>query len=228
MQTRLESEHPPAPTPELPLIAGDFTGKDILSLDQFDPGSLDKLFQATNIIRNSSVEKNMNLIPGCQVGLYFGEASRRTISSFSVGTSLVGGDPHPFRRKPAFSIEDPEFTYDILTLAAHYDAIVIRHPETGAIRKAWETTAWLKERGENVGPVINAGDGGLGEHPTQALLDLYTIKQHKGRLDHLTGVIARDLLYGRTVKSLIRGLALYPDNTIYLLSPPKPNYRKLN
>ncbi|MCH7605497.1 hypothetical protein IID24_05945 [Patescibacteria group bacterium] len=67
-------------------------------------------------------------------------------------------------------------------------------------------------------PVINAGDG-IGEHPTQALLDLFTIFEHKGTLAGLKGLVAGDLLNGRTVHSLLKGLSLYPGNTVYLLSP---------
>jgi aspartate carbamoyltransferase len=67
-------------------------------------------------------------------------------------------------------------------------------------------------------PVINAGDG-IGEHPTQALLDLYTIYETFGKLSNLIVLFAGDMLNGRTVHSLMRGLALYPQNTVYLLSP---------
>jgi aspartate carbamoyltransferase catalytic subunit len=67
-------------------------------------------------------------------------------------------------------------------------------------------------------PIINAGDG-VGEHPTQALLDLYTIYDRIGSLDNLTVLMAGDILNGRTVHSLIRGLSLYKNNTVYLLSP---------
>jgi aspartate carbamoyltransferase catalytic subunit len=67
-------------------------------------------------------------------------------------------------------------------------------------------------------PIVNAGDG-IGEHPTQALLDLYTIFEKTKRLDGLTGVIAGDMLNGRTVHSLIRGLSKYKNNTLYLMSP---------
>src|SRR6185437_16681617 len=88
--------------------------------------------------------------------------------------------------------------------------IVIRHPERGAAIKAAEAAKFV--------PILNAGDG-PGEHPTQTLLDLYTIYEKFGKLNNLTGVVAGDILYGRTVKSLIRGLSLYEGNTLYLLSP---------
>src|SRR5690606_3803648 len=86
-----------------------------------------------------------------------------------------------------------------------------RHPEKGAAQKAAQSVTI---------PVINAGDG-IGEHPTQALLDLYTIYEKKERLDNLAILIAGDLLNGRTVHSLLRGLSYFKNNTVYLLSPPE-------
>jgi aspartate carbamoyltransferase len=85
----------------------------------------------------------------------------------------------------------------------------MRHHQAGAAKIAARVSTI---------PIINAGDG-VGEHPSQALLDLYTIYEHTGRLDNLTLLIAGDILNGRTVHSLIRGLSLYKNNTVYLLSP---------
>jgi aspartate carbamoyltransferase len=96
------------------------------------------------------------------------------------------------------------------------DAIVMRHPQQGSVARAAEVADI---------PVINAGDG-IGEHPTQTLLDLFTILERFGRLDSLTGLIAGDLLNGRTVHSLLKALTLYKNNTIYLLSPQKLQLEK--
>ena len=89
------------------------------------------------------------------------------------------------------------------------DLIVIRHPENGSAKRAADVAT---------APVINAGDGS-NEHPTQALLDLYTIQSRFGKLTNLKVLVAGDLLYGRTARSLLQGLSLYKGNTIYLLSP---------
>jgi len=98
----------------------------------------------------------------------------------------------------------------IRTFEAYCDAIVIRHPIVGTAQKAAEAAKFV--------PIINAGDGN-GDHPTQALLDLYTIYEKFGRLDNLTGVLAGDPFNSRTIHSLIEGLSLYNGNTLYLLSP---------
>ena len=95
------------------------------------------------------------------------------------------------------------------TFETYSDAIVMRHPEIGSASNA-AATAKI--------PIINAGDG-IGEHPTQALLDMYTIFNKFGRLDNLTGVFAGDMLHGRTVHSLLRGLSIFKYNKAYLLSP---------
>lgn len=103
------------------------------------------------------------------------------------------------------SIEDA-----IRVISGYADAIVIRHPEIGAAdRAALAATV----------PVINAGDG-AGHHPTQALLDLYTIRKELGRLDRLRVALVGDLRHGRTVRSLASLLARFPDNELVLVSPP--------
>ena len=85
----------------------------------------------------------------------------------------------------------------------------MRHPIKGTLKSVAETVEI---------PVINAGDG-IGEHPTQALLDMFSIWEKFGRLTNLKGLMAGDMLNGRTVHSLIRGLSIFPGNSIYLLSP---------
>lgn len=206
----------PTPNPEPEKINGKFAGKDILSMDQFDQPSLEQLFEVTDRINNLNRSQRLAVLQRSAVTLYFSEGSWRTYGSFSSGTARLGGIPLD-ARQASVDIDDIEFVRDVSTFMDQSDLIVIRHPQTESAKKAWEIS--MSQRNKKVVPIINAGDGGNGEHPTQALLDLYTIIQHKGRLDHLTGAIARDLLFGRTVKSLIRGLALYPGNTLYLLSP---------
>jgi aspartate carbamoyltransferase len=93
---------------------------------------------------------------------------------------------------------------------AYSDALVLRHRIPGSARLAADTVSSI--------PVINAGDGN-NEHPTQTLLDLYTLYEKFGRLEHLTGLLAGDVLNSRTIHSLMRGLSLFKGNTVYLLSP---------
>lgn len=94
-------------------------------------------------------------------------------------------------------------------LENYADILVMRHPEIGSVEKV--------ARSVNI-PVLNAGDG-AGEHPTQALMDMFTIYEKFGKLDGVKGLIAGDLLNGRTVHSLLQGLSLFNDITIYLLAP---------
>jgi aspartate carbamoyltransferase len=95
------------------------------------------------------------------------------------------------------------------TIESFSDAIVMRHPEKGIHHKM---TKYLKH------PIFNAGDG-AGEHPTQALLDLYTIKRELGHLDGLTITLLGDLKYGRTVHSLLRLFGLFDNVSVNLVSP---------
>ncbi|MBI4084291.1 MAG: aspartate carbamoyltransferase [Candidatus Levybacteria bacterium] len=196
-------------------IGSDFKGKDILSLDQFDPQSLTALFTTVDILAPIAKEaKPSDILKGNIVTLLFFEPSSRTFGSFSGAIKRLGGQTidvqDPIR---VSSVAKGETLSDTIKVFESYcDAIVIRHPEIGAPRKAAEAAFFV--------PVINAGDG-TGEHPTQALMDLYTLNKRFGRLDSLTALMAGDILNGRTVHSLIRGLSHYKNNTVYLLSPEK-------
>ena len=98
----------------------------------------------------------------------------------------------------------------IRVIGGYVDGIVLRHPEVGAAERAAAVATV---------PVINAGDG-PGHHPTQALLDLFTIKKELGRLDHLRVGLAGDLRNGRTVRSLALLLSRFPGNELVMISPP--------
>lgn len=194
-------------------INGNFKGKDIVSLKQFSSKDIHILFPLTKKMKDLVLsEKESRMLAGRIVTLLFYEPSSRTLGSFSAATKLLGGQTVEVIDPTTFSSVSKGETFEdtIRVFEAYCDTIVIRHPEKGAAAKAAETATRV--------PVINAGDG-VGEHPTQALLDLYTVYEKFGRLDNLTGVLAGDMLNGRTIKSLLRGLSLYPNNTTYLLSP---------
>lgn len=196
-------------------IDGNFKGKDIISLDQFTPRNLKILFRlASKMKRVALASKSSHILAGKVVTLLFYEPSSRTFGSFAAAIKLIGGqtieilDPKNFS-----SVSKGETLEDtIRTFESYSDAIVMRHPVVGTALKASEAAKFV--------PIINAGDG-IGEHPTQALLDLYTIYDKHGKLDNLVGVMAGDIFNGRTIHSLIRGLSLFKKNTIYLLSPSK-------
>lgn len=194
-------------------INGNFKGKDIISLDQFSPKDLKILFKLTpkmkKIAQNAKPSK---ILAGNIITLLFYEPSSRTFGSFSAAVKQLGGQTVEIQNPQQFSsvAKGETLTDTIRVFEAYSDAIVIRHPETGTAASVASIAQFV--------PIINAGDG-IGEHPTQALLDLYTIYERFGKLNNLTGVLAGDILNGRTVHSLIRGLSLFSKNTLYLLSP---------
>lgn len=196
-------------------IDNNFKGKDILSLDQFDPQSLTTLFNTIDTLAPIAKEaKPSDILKGNIVTLLFFEPSSRTYGSFSGAIKRLGGqtidvqDPHKVS-----SVAKGETLSDTIKVFESYcDAIVIRHPEVGSAKAASDAAFFV--------PIINAGDG-TGEHPTQALMDMYTLQKRFDRLDNLTALMAGDILNGRTVHSLIKGLSHYKNNTIYLLSPEK-------
>lgn len=188
-------------------------GVDILSLDQFSKKDLLLLFTHAKRMR-SIVEKNKpsTLLAGHIVTLLFYEPSSRTFGSFSSAVKRLGGQTIAIQNpQTVSSVAKGESLEDtIRTFVSYSDAIVIRHPEKGSAKKAADTATI---------PVINAGDG-TGEHPTQALYDLFTIYEKFKRLDNLSVLCTGDMLNGRTIHSLMRGFALFKGNTVFLLSPP--------
>lgn len=195
------------------VLNGNYEGKDIVSLDQFNKKSLEILFEHTE--RMGEIAKKAlpsRILAGNLVVLLFYEPSSRTRGSFDAAVKQLGGQTVVVENPQQFSSVAKGETFEdtIRTFEAYSDAIVLRHPLTGSAAKAAEVARYV--------PIINAGDG-IGEHPTQALLDLYTIWEYTGRLSGLKGLVAGDVLNGRTVHSLIRGLSLYEGNELYLLSP---------
>ncbi len=194
-------------------INGDFKNKDILSLNQFSIKDIDILFKLTKKMKDLAVNtRPSKMLEGNIVALIFYEPSTRTFSSFSASVKQLGGqtievlDPKHF----SSASKGETLTDTIRVLEAYCDCIVLRHPQKGTAKAAADAAFFV--------PIINAGDG-IGDHPTQALLDMCTIHEKHERLDNLTGVIAGDLLNGRTVHSLIKGLSIYQNNILYLLSP---------
>lgn len=194
-------------------INGKFKGKDIISLDQFSPKDISILFKLTQKMKKIAVNaQSSKILAGKIVTLIFYEPSSRTFGSFGAAIKQLGGQTVDILNPQVFSSVSKGETLEdtIRVFEAYSDAIVIRHPVAGTAKTAAEAAKFV--------PIINAGDG-IGEHPTQTLLDLCTINEKFGRLNNLMGIMAGDLLNGRTVHSLLRGLSLYKNNTVYLLSP---------
>jgi len=197
---------PPA-RPENPYLPfGDhrtapFYGRDILSVKQFNRQDLDYIFGVAHEMREM-VQRigTFDLLKGKILASLFYEPSTRTSSSFTSAMERLGGSVIPINEVRYSSITKGESLPDtVRTLECYADVIVLRHPEVGASALA---AKYARK------PIINAGDG-VGEHPTQALLDLFTILEELNRVDGLTVTMLGDLKYGRTVHSLARLLALF-------------------
>ncbi len=194
----------PASSPHLPF--GDYKntpwyGKDIISVKQFNREDLEYIFAVAHEMR-TMVERvgTFDLLKGKILANLFYEPSTRTSSSFTASMERLGGSVIPINEVKYSSVSKGESLPDtIRTLECYADVIVLRHPETGSAAIAAKAARK---------PVINAGDG-VGEHPTQALLDAFTIREELGHLDGLTVTMLGDLKYGRTVHSLSRLLSLY-------------------
>ena len=142
----------------------------------------------------------------------FFEASTRTRLSFETSMHRLGASVVGFSDSANTSLgKKGETLADTISVISTYvDAIVMRHPQEGAARLATEFSG-------NV-PVLNAGDGS-NQHPTQTLLDLFTIQETQGRLDNLHVAMVGDLKYGRTVHSLTQALAKFDGNRFYFIAP---------
>lgn len=201
------------PSPYLPF--GDrqdapFYGKDILSVRQFNRPNLEYIFgvaaEMEEMVRRIG---SFDLLKGKILANLFYEPSTRTSSSFTAAMERLGGSVIPINEVRYSSVSKGESLPDtVRTLEAYADVIVLRHPEVGSA----ELAAKYARK-----PIINAGDG-VGEHPTQALLDLFTIHQEMGRIDGLNITMVGDLKYGRTVHSLARLLTLF-DVRLNYVSP---------
>ncbi|OGT24978.1 MAG: aspartate carbamoyltransferase, partial [Gammaproteobacteria bacterium RBG_16_66_13] len=204
MATFVPANERRASSPHLPF--GDmrhapFYGKDILSVLQFTRGDLDYIFGVAKEMR-AMVERvgTFDLLKGKILANLFYEPSTRTSSSFTSAMERLGGSVIPINEVRYSSVSKGESLPDtVRTLECYADVIVLRHPEVGASALA---ARYARK------PIINAGDG-VGEHPTQALLDLFTIEEELGRVDGLTVTMLGDLKYGRTVHSLARLLSLF-------------------
>lgn len=182
---------------------------DILSVKQFDGAVLEHIFTRARDMR-TMVERDggSDLLKGRIVACLFYEPSTRTSSSFIAAMQRLGGQVIPITQGVQFSsVTKGESLEDtIRTLEQYADVIVLRHPDIGSANRAAEAASV---------PIINAGDG-AGEHPTQALLDLFTIQDELGTVDNLKIAMVGDLRFGRTVHSLTKLLALFKVSLRYV------------
>lgn len=201
-------------------IAGEFQGKHIISVDQFQREDLDILFNAATSIRRRMRFQDRGLTELCagkvMASLFF-EASTRTDMSFQAAMRRLGGDVIAVSNGVQFSsMYKGENLSDTIRAAGCYaDVIALRHPEIGSSYEAGYYLDLLNRRINNPTVVVSGGDG-IGEHPTQALLDLFTIYDQKRSLDNLTITLVGDLKHGRTVHSLAKLIAYYDAKNVNL------------
>jgi aspartate carbamoyltransferase catalytic subunit len=188
--------------------ASDFRGKDVLSMRDYDRKQIDFILdKATEMVKVA--EKPSTLCAGKVLAALFFEPSTRTRLSFETAMLRLGGGVTGFSDPSASSVKKGETLEDtIKTVECYADIIAMRHPEIdSAVRAAAAASI----------PILNGG-AGSGEHPTQALLDLHTMKYAKGKIDGLKIGLCGDLLYGRTTHSLALALNHF-DVELYLISP---------
>ncbi|CAI9088383.1 OLC1v1022692C1 [Oldenlandia corymbosa var. corymbosa] len=196
-----------------PGLAGTkFQLDDVIEAQQFDRETLSAIFAVAREME--MIEKNSTgsqLLKGYLMATLFYEPSTRTRLSFESAMKRLGGEVLTTENAREFSSAAKGETLEdsIRTVEGYSDIIVMRHFESGAAKRAAATA--------NI-PIINAGDG-PGQHPTQALLDVYTIDREIGKLDGIKVGLVGDLAYGRTVRSLAYLLAKYHDVKIYFVSP---------
>ncbi|MGD9020982.1 MAG: aspartate carbamoyltransferase [Lysobacterales bacterium] len=167
------------------------------------------LDKAENMVEIAQGKATSDVLNGKVLASIFYEPSTRTRLSFETAMNRLGGGVIGFGSTEGTSVAKGETLADTIRMVSGYaDAVVLRHPREGAARLATEFSDV---------PVINAGDG-AGQHPTQTLLDLFTIRTEKGRLENMNVTMIGDLRYGRTVHSLSIALSKF-GNTINLVSP---------
>ena len=193
----------------------DFNGSHILSIDQFDRSDIDQLFSVADDLEPYSLRKKVTrVLEGAILGNMFFEPSTRTRISFGAAFNLLGGAVRETTEVGTSSLIKGESLIDTAQVLSSYsDIIVMRHPDEDSVKSFSEASRV---------PVINGGDGS-NEHPTQALLDLFTIKKElkakKKTIDGLRIALVGDLKFGRAVHSLSKILCLYEGATINLISP---------
>jgi len=192
-----------------------FAGSHILSIDQFQREDILKIFATADIMAPYALRKSQTrVLEGAILGNMFFESSTRTRISFGAAFNLLGGEVRETSGFSSSAIVKGESLQDTARVLSGYsDIICMRHPTEGSVADFASASRV---------PVINGGDG-HNEHPTQALLDLYTIQSElraQGRsLDTLRIAMIGDLKFGRTVHSLVRLLCLFTPARIVLVSP---------
>ena len=183
--------------------------KDIISMNDMSKEEILEILEIAEKIEKTSEEEKLNFLKGKIIATLFFEPSTRTKMSFESAAFRLGAQVLQLPPLELSSVKKGESFSDTIKMVESYsDVIVVRHPNDGAARLASITSQK---------PVLNAGDGS-NQHPSQTLLDLYTIKDEKGTLNNLSIAFVGDLKYGRTVHSLVKALTHF-NPVIYFVAP---------
>ncbi|MCG8699362.1 MAG: aspartate carbamoyltransferase, partial [Bacteroidales bacterium] len=178
--------------------------KSLVSITDFTKSDYLKVLKTAEEFEKNSYQ---NLLNGKVISTLFFEPSTRTRLSFESAINRLGGKTIGFADSNNSSVTKGETLYDTIKVVSTYcELIVMRHPLEGSARYASENSKV---------PIVNAGDG-ANQHPTQTLLDLYTILQTQGTLENLNIVMVGDLKYGRTVHSLLMALSEFNSNFVFI------------
>jgi aspartate carbamoyltransferase catalytic subunit len=180
--------------------------RSLVSIDDFSKEEILKLLDMAEGFEKQPVRK---LLEGKVIATLFFEPSTRTRLSFESAISRLGGKVVGFSEASTSSVSKGETLHDTIKMVSNYsDLIVMRHPIEGSARYASEISSV---------PVINAGDG-ANQHPTQTILDMYSIRKTQGTLDNLNIFMVGDLKYGRTVHSLMMAMSRW-NTTFNFIAP---------
>ncbi len=184
--------------------------QDVVSISDFSRQTIELVLKEAERLEKTPEDKKSAVLKGKVVASLFFEPSTRTRLSFETAAQRLGAKVIGFADPNITSTKKGESLYDTIKMVENYaDFIVMRHYIEGSAKFAAEIT----EK-----PIINAGDGS-NQHPTQTLLDLYTIKKEFGKIDGIKIAMAGDLKYGRTVHSLMYALSYFENVEVYLVSP---------
>ncbi|MCK9204550.1 MAG: aspartate carbamoyltransferase [Bacteroidales bacterium] len=182
--------------------------KSLVSINDFTPEEHIRILELASIFEKHPKQR---ILEEYVIATLFFEPSTRTRLSFESAATRLGAQVIGFSDAASSSVQKGESLRDtILTVSNYCDLIVMRHPKEGSARFASEVAKV---------PIVNAGDG-ANQHPTQTLLDMYSIRKTQGSLDKLNIAFVGDLKYGRTVHSLVMALCHY-NTTFHLVSPPE-------
>ena len=193
--------------------------KSLISITDF---TKDEYLKIMRLAEDFEANPNQKLLQGKVIATLFFEPSTRTRLSFETAINRLGGKIIGFSDSSSSSVSKGETLHDTIRMVSNYaDMIIMRHPMEGSARYASEVSSV---------PVINAGDG-ANQHPSQTLLDMYSIIKTQGSLDNINLFLVGDLKYGRTVHSLLMAMLQFENPIFNFIAPPElamPNEYKIH